>query len=186
MLCNMDYCCSVAKSCLILCDHVDCSTPGSPVLHCLPEFAQPTLFTHSATPFIWCVILHEALFSTSSGRLYFPKMAPPICLSHPASSSHKVAVIPVERWGVCVPSFWIPVGLWRLWPRENDRRCVCDFWLGVLPNQALTLYSATMLWGSPEVIKSQHWPSMCECMNPLRFQPQPLSRPSWYSKWSRD
>ena len=34
------YCCSVAKSCLILCDPMDCSMPGSSVLHYLPEFAQ--------------------------------------------------------------------------------------------------------------------------------------------------
>ena len=33
-------CCSVAKSCLTLCDPMDCSMPGFPVLHCLPEFAQ--------------------------------------------------------------------------------------------------------------------------------------------------
>ena len=33
-------CCSVAKSCLTLCDLRDCSTPGFPVLHYLPEFAQ--------------------------------------------------------------------------------------------------------------------------------------------------
>ena len=33
-------CCSVAKSCLTLCDLTDCSTPGSLVLHCLLEFAQ--------------------------------------------------------------------------------------------------------------------------------------------------
>ena len=33
-------CCSVAKSCLTLCNHMDCSTPGFPVLHYLPEFAQ--------------------------------------------------------------------------------------------------------------------------------------------------
>ena len=33
-------CCSVAKSCLILCDSTDCSTPGFSVLHCLPEFSQ--------------------------------------------------------------------------------------------------------------------------------------------------
>ena len=26
--------------CLTLCDPMDCSTPGFPVLHCLPEFAQ--------------------------------------------------------------------------------------------------------------------------------------------------
>ena len=34
------YCFSVAKSCVTLCDPMDCSTPGSSVLHCLPEFAQ--------------------------------------------------------------------------------------------------------------------------------------------------
>ena len=33
-------CCSITKSCLTLCDPMDCSTPGFPVLHYLPEFAQ--------------------------------------------------------------------------------------------------------------------------------------------------
>ena len=33
-------CCSIAKSGLTLCDPMDCSTPGFPVLHYLPEFAQ--------------------------------------------------------------------------------------------------------------------------------------------------
>ena len=33
-------CCSVTKSCLTLCDPIDCSTPGSFVLHYRPEFAQ--------------------------------------------------------------------------------------------------------------------------------------------------
>ena len=37
----MVYCyCSVAKSCLTLCDSMDCSTPGFPVLYCLSEFAH--------------------------------------------------------------------------------------------------------------------------------------------------
>ena len=31
---------SVTKLCLTLCDPMDCSTPGSPVLHYLPDFAQ--------------------------------------------------------------------------------------------------------------------------------------------------
>ena len=35
-----DNCCSVTQSCLTLCDPMDCSTPGFPVLHYLPEFAQ--------------------------------------------------------------------------------------------------------------------------------------------------
>ena len=39
------YCCSlVTESCPTLCDPMDCSTPSSPVLHYLPEFAQ--LHTH--------------------------------------------------------------------------------------------------------------------------------------------
>ena len=35
-------CCywSVALSCPTLCDPMDCSTPGSSVFQCLPEFAQ--------------------------------------------------------------------------------------------------------------------------------------------------
>ena len=37
-------CCSVAKSCPTLCDPMDCSTPGFPVLHYLPEFAQTHVF----------------------------------------------------------------------------------------------------------------------------------------------
>ena len=32
--------CSVARLCLTLCNPIDCSTPGSSVLHYLPEFAQ--------------------------------------------------------------------------------------------------------------------------------------------------
>ena len=33
-------CCSVTKLYLTLCDLMECSMPGFPVLHCLPEFAQ--------------------------------------------------------------------------------------------------------------------------------------------------
>ena len=35
-----DCYCSVAKSCSMLCDPMNCSVPGFPVLHHLPEFAQ--------------------------------------------------------------------------------------------------------------------------------------------------
>ena len=36
----LGLCCSVAQSCLTLCDPMDCSTPGLPVTHHLPKFAQ--------------------------------------------------------------------------------------------------------------------------------------------------
>ena len=35
-----DHRCSVPQSCLTLCEPMGCSTPGSPVLHHLPELAQ--------------------------------------------------------------------------------------------------------------------------------------------------
>ena len=34
------FCCLVAQSCPTLCNPMDCSTPGFPVLHHLPEIAQ--------------------------------------------------------------------------------------------------------------------------------------------------
>ena len=40
-ICDKMYCCcSVAHSCPTLCHPIDCSMPGFPVIHCLPEFAQ--------------------------------------------------------------------------------------------------------------------------------------------------
>ena len=38
--CLYGGCCSVTKLCLTLFNPMDCSTPGLPVLHHLPEFAQ--------------------------------------------------------------------------------------------------------------------------------------------------
>ena len=37
---SMEACCSGTKSDLTICNPMDCSAPGFPVLHCLPEFAQ--------------------------------------------------------------------------------------------------------------------------------------------------
>ena len=36
--------CSVTKSCLTLCDPMDCSTPGFPVHHQLPELTQTHVY----------------------------------------------------------------------------------------------------------------------------------------------
>ena len=64
--------CSVAKSCLTLWDPVDCSTPGSPVLHHLLEFAQIHCPLHQ-----WCCLT----IWSSAARFSF-------CLqSFPASGS---------------------------------------------------------------------------------------------------
>ena len=66
-------CCSVAKSCLTLCDPMDCSTPGFPVLHYLPEFVQthvhqvgdaiqPSHPLSSPSPFAFNLSQHQGLF----------------------------------------------------------------------------------------------------------------------------
>ena len=40
MQCYSEDCCSVTQSCPTLCNPMECSTPGFPVLHHIPEFAH--------------------------------------------------------------------------------------------------------------------------------------------------
>ena len=62
------FCYSVAQSCLTLCDPMECSTPGFPVLHHLTEFAQ----TH--VHWISNVIQPSCLLSTTSPPAIFPSI----------------------------------------------------------------------------------------------------------------
>ena len=56
-------CCSVTHLCVTLCEPMDCSTPGFPVLHHLPELAQTHVHqvgdaiqpSHPVTPFSSCL-----------------------------------------------------------------------------------------------------------------------------------
>ena len=73
-------CCSVAQSCLTLCDSMDCSTPGLPVPHHLSKFAQVHVHLHW-----WC---HPA--TSSSDTLFFCHQ------SFPADSSNESTVC--IRW----------------------------------------------------------------------------------------
>ena len=62
-------CCSAAQSCLILCNLVDCSTLGFPVLHHLLELAQTQV--HCVRDASNHLILHHPLF-------FLPSMFPSI------------------------------------------------------------------------------------------------------------
>ena len=64
---------SITQSCLILCDPMDCSTPGLPVHHQLPEFAQthvhqvsdamqPSHPLSSTSPPAFSLSQHQGLF----------------------------------------------------------------------------------------------------------------------------
>ena len=68
-------CCSVTKSCPILCDHMDYSTPGFPALYYLPEFAQtdvhqvndaiqPSHSLSSGFPTAFNLSQHQGLFQS--------------------------------------------------------------------------------------------------------------------------
>ena len=75
-------CCSVTKSCLTLCDTMDCSTSGFSVLHYLTEFAQthvplsqwchPTI-SSSVTPFSFCFPSIRVFSNESILHIRWPK-----------------------------------------------------------------------------------------------------------------
>ena len=76
--------CSVAQSCLTLCDPMGCSMPGFPVLYHLPEFAQ----THVH----W---VGNALQSSLSSLLLLPSVFPSIKVFSNESA-------PCIKW----PKYW--------------------------------------------------------------------------------
>ena len=67
------FCCSVTKLCLTLCDHMDCSAPGSPVLHYFLELVQ--IHVH------WC---HPTISSSVPSFSSCPQ-------SFPASGSFQIS-----------------------------------------------------------------------------------------------
>ena len=116
---KLPCCCSVAKSCLTLCNPMDCSAPGFPVLHHLPEFAQthvhwvgdtiqPSHPLSSPSPPAFNLSQHQGLFkwvSSASGDK-----------SIGVSASGSVLLVNIQGWfplgltGLILHSR----GLWRV------------------------------------------------------------------------
>ena len=69
LLYQFAVCCSVTKLCPTLCDPIDCSTPGFPVLHYLPEFAQTSIESvmPSSDFILFCPLLLLPLIFPSIG-----------------------------------------------------------------------------------------------------------------------
>ena len=79
-------CCSVFQSCLTVCDPMDCSTPGSSVFHCLPEFfqihlhrvgdaTQPSHPLLPPSPFTFNFSQHQGFFQQVSSSIRCPAAA---------------------------------------------------------------------------------------------------------------
>ena len=108
LLSMLIYCCSVAKSCLILCDPMDCSMPGFPVLYHPTDFAQTHVhwvgdaiqLSHSLSPYSPVALnlsQHQSLFGCVGS-------------SHPSGgqsigASASVSVLSMNIQG------WFPLGL---------------------------------------------------------------------------
>ena len=72
--------CSFAKSCLTPFDPMSCSTPGFPVLHCLPELLK-LMFIVSVMPSNHLILCHPLLLLPSvfpSIRVFSRELAPRI------------------------------------------------------------------------------------------------------------
>ena len=99
-------CCLVAKSCPTLCDPMDCSLPGFPVLHYLPELAQTHVNwfgdaiqpSHPLAPFSSCPQCFPA-----SGS--FPVSRPFTSGGQSIGASASASVLPMNTQG------WFSLGL---------------------------------------------------------------------------
>ena len=102
-------CCSVAKSCLILCDPRDCSMLSFPILHCLPEFAQCPLsqwcyltISSSAAPFFWLQFFPASVFSSESA----------LCISWPKYWSFSIS--PSREYSGLISRFLCNIVLYNI------------------------------------------------------------------------
>ena len=102
---------SVSKSCLTLCDPMDCSTPGFPVRHQLPELTQ----THSCPSSQWChptisssVVPFSSFLQSFSASGSFPKSQFFVSGGQSIGISASVPVLPMNIQD------WFPLG-WTGW-----------------------------------------------------------------------
>ena len=127
----MWFCCLVAQSCLTLCNPMDCSTTGFPVLHHLLEFAQshvhwvsdaiqPSHPLSSPSPPAFNLSQHQDLFLirepfASGGQ------------SIGASASASVLLMNIQDWFPLGLTGWISLqskGLSRVFSRTIDQAYV--------------------------------------------------------------
>ena len=99
-------CCSIAKQCLTFCEPMDCSTPGSSVLHCLLEFTQIYIHqvsdgiwsSHPLLPLFFCLQSFPASRSFSVSQLFASG-------GQSIRASASALVLPLNHQG------WFPLGL---------------------------------------------------------------------------
>jgi len=131
-------CCSVTESCPTLCNPMDCSTPGSPVLHYLAKFAQtqcplsrwchPTI-SSSVLPFSSCLQSFPASGSFPMNQLFASGGQ-----SIGASASASVFLMNIKSWSPLGWTGWSPCS-----PRDSQESSPAPHFEG-LNSLALSLF----------------------------------------------
>ena len=121
-------CCSVAKLCLTLCDPMDCSTQGFPVLHHLLEFAQTHVHWVADTiqPFHPLVATFSSSPQSFPASGYFPMSQLFMSSGQSIGASTSPSVLLVNIQG------WFPLG-----------------WIGLIPllsKELSRVFSSTTIW----------------------------------------
>ena len=100
-------CCSVAKSCLTLCDPMDSSIPGFPVLYHLPEFAQTHVHwvSNAIQPSHPLSLPSPPAFNLSQHRGFFPMSQLSTSGGQSIGASASASILPMNIQG------WAPLGL---------------------------------------------------------------------------
>ena len=99
-------CCSVASSRPTLCSPMDCSTPGFPVLHCLPELLK-LMSIELVMPSNHLILCHPLALLLSvfpSIRVFSSELALHIRWPNIGASA-SASFLPMNIWG------WFPLGL---------------------------------------------------------------------------
>ena len=110
LLPSSSCCCSIAKLCSTVCSPMDCSTPGFPVLHLLPDYSNscplsrwchPTI-SSSAVPFSSCLQSFLASGSFPMSQLFAPG-------GHSVRASASASILPmnIQSWFALGWTGWI-------------------------------------------------------------------------------
>ena len=95
------HCCSIAKSCLTICDLMDCSRPDVPVLRYLPEFAQTHINCRWCHPTNSCSVIPSSFCLQSfpaSGSLPMSQLFASRGQSFWASAWALVLAMNIQGW----------------------------------------------------------------------------------------
>ena len=144
-------CCSVAQSCSTLCDPMDCSTPGFPVLHYLLEFAQTHVY------WVGDAIQPSSIVPFSSRLQSFPALGSFPMSQLFASGGHRI--------GALVSASVLPMNIQGWFPLE---------WTGWISLQSKGL---SKVFSNTIIQKHQFWGTQLSLWSNSHIHTWPLEKP---------